>query len=127
MRKNPVFSISARLGAGLAVALMVAGAASAEMKVRVKNAGVNPVTFNLDGKSRDIRPRKSLTYTVDTLSPTFSIFFHNGVMDRNEVDLGQSMAVVGEKDGLEYRCLTLTEEGMEVEPKDVCETWINKK
>lgn len=113
------------LAAGLAVVLSAGAAASAESKVKVTNAGVNPVTFNLDGKSKDIRPRKALTYTVDTMVPTFSIYFHNGVADRGEIDMAGTPVVTG-PDGLEYRCLTLTEEGFDFDLKDVCEAKVNK-
>lgn len=113
--------------AGLAVAaLLVAGTASAQMKVRVTNAGVNPVTFSLDGKSKDIRPRKALTFTVDKLTPTYSLFFLNGVGDRGEVELAQSAPVTGAEDGLTYYCLRLEETGMEVEPKEDCDKRVNK-
>jgi len=124
--KMSAFRLLPALCAGAAVALMAAGVAAAEMKVKVTNSAVNPVTFNLDGKSKDIRPRKALTYTVDTLTPVFSIYFHNGVADRGEIELAQSGPVVGEADGIEYRCLTLREDGMDVEPKDECAKKVNK-
>ena len=41
----------------------------------------------------------ALTYTVDTSTPTFSIFFHNGVMDRGEVELDQALPVTGPAGG----------------------------
>ncbi len=114
----------------LAAAVLAAGSASAQdgpqIKVRVTNIGVNPVTFSLDGKSKDIRPRKALTYTVDEMTPVYSVFFHNGVADRSTVELAQSAPVTGAEDGLTYYCLTLEETGMEVESKEDCEKRVNK-
>jgi hypothetical protein len=121
-----VFRHLPALGAGLAIALLGAGAAaSAESKVRVTNAAVNPVTFSLDGKSKDIRPRKAMTFTVDTMSPTYSLYFHNGVADRGEVDMLGTPTVMG-ADGLEYRCLTLRDDGFDFDLKDDCDKKINK-
>jgi len=111
------------------VALLAAPAlaqdAAAPQKVRVTNGAVNPVTFNLDGKSKDIRPRKALTYTVDTTTPTYSIYFHNGVADRGEVELAQAAPVIG-PDGAQYRCLLLSDTGMEVELAEDCNKKVNK-
>jgi opacity protein-like surface antigen len=115
--------------AGSALALVATAPALAQdvvqQKVRVTNGAVNPVTFNLDGKSKDIRPRKALTFTVGTWTPTFSIYFHNGVMDRGDINLNQSAAVIG-PDGAQYRCILLGDTGMEVEPQSDCEKKVNK-
>jgi hypothetical protein len=110
-----------------AAALLAAGAAvAAEMKVRVTNAAENPVTFTLEGKSRDIRSRKAATFTVTTLTPGYSLFFANGVGDRGQVDLSMAGAVVSAEDGLEYRCLTLGDDGMEMEFSEDCAKKVNK-
>jgi hypothetical protein len=117
--------VCAACALGLAASAPAFAQDAAPQKVRVTNGGVNPVTFSLDGKSRDIRPRKALTYGVETSTPTYSVYFHNGVMDRGEVDLDQSAPVTG-PDGARYRCILLNEEGMEVEAREDCDKKVNK-
>lgn len=124
MNTTTFYMLPAALGA---VALLAAtAAAAAEIKVRVTNAAENPVTFTLDGKSRDIRSRKAATFTATNLNPAYSLFFANGVGDRGQVDLAQAGPVISAEDGLEYRCLTLGDDGMELEFSEDCAKKVNK-
>jgi hypothetical protein len=109
------------------LALITAGAASAETIVRVKNASELPATIQIDKKSRDVKPRKAASFPITGTTGMLGVLFANGDVSKGEFDVSSVLPVENAEDGNTYYCIILDTETFDTMTKDACEALVLKK
>jgi hypothetical protein len=109
------------------LALVTAGAASAENIVRVKNASELPATIQIDKKSRDVKPRKAASFPITGTTGTLGVLFANGDVSKGEFDVSAALPVENPEDGNTYYCITLDTESFDTMPQEACQALVIKK